>query len=191
MGHCYTSDSASLSNFNRHHKQIKEATPIHFSSDNTECYNNNFTLHELKEAISSSHDSASGPDEIHYQVLKHLPETSLNILIQLLNKIWISGTFPEVWKEATIIPISKPNKDSTNPQNYRPISLTSSLCKTFERIITNRLTWFLEQKNFIANIQSGFRKQRSTVDHLVRLETFIREALANKEHVVTVFFDLE
>ena len=38
---------------------------------------------------------------------------------------------------------------------------------------------------------SGFRKQRSTIDQLVRFETFIREAFVRKEHVVSVFFDLE
>jgi len=41
------------------------------------------------------------------------------------------------------------------------------------------------------NMQSGFRKQRSTTDHLVPLETFIREALVQKQHAVAVFFDLE
>ena len=39
--------------------------------------------------------------------------------------------------------------------------------------------------------QSGFRHQRSTNDHLVRLETFIREAFIMNEHLVAVFFDLE
>ena len=40
-------------------------------------------------------------------------------------------------------------------------------------------------------IQCGFRKNRSTVDQLVRLETYIRDAFVNKEHVVSIFFDLE
>jgi len=40
-------------------------------------------------------------------------------------------------------------------------------------------------------VQSGFRKQRSTTDQLVRLETFVREAFVNKQHTVAIFFDLE
>jgi len=40
-------------------------------------------------------------------------------------------------------------------------------------------------------MQSGFRKQRSTTDELVRLETFIREAFVQKQHAVAVSFDLE
>ena len=41
------------------------------------------------------------------------------------------------------------------------------------------------------NVQSGFRKNRSTTDQLVRLESFVREAFVQKQHVVAVFFDLE
>ena len=60
-----------------------------------------------------------------------------------------------------------------------------------ERMVNDRLVWFLEKNNLIASVQSGFRKQRGTIDHLVRFETFIREAFIKKEHVVSVFFDLE
>ena len=102
-----------------------------------------------------------------------------------------TGNIPKSWKEATVIPIPKPDKDHTDPSNYRPIAQTSCVCKTMERMINDRLTWFLESNNIITNFQSGFRHQRSTNDHLVRLETFIREAFIKKEHLVSVFFDLE
>ena len=87
--------------------------------------------------------------------------------------------------------IPKPGKDPAEPNNYRPIALTSCLCKTLERMINKRLTWFLESNNHISRFQSGFRSDRSTTDNLVRLETFIRDAFIKKEHVVAVFFDLE
>ena len=60
-----------------------------------------------------------------------------------------------------------------------------------ERIINDRLTWFLEANNIITDYQSGFRCHHSTNDHLVRLETFIREAFIKKENLVTIFFDLK
>ena len=107
------------------------------------------------------------------------------------NYIWTTGKFPEDWTLATIIPIPKPWKDPGEPNNYRPIALTSCLCKTLERMINKRLTWFLESNNHISRFQSGFRFDRSTTDNLVRLETFIRDAFIKKEHVVAVFFDLE
>ena len=60
-----------------------------------------------------------------------------------------------------------------------------------ERMINIRLVWYLEKLKLITPVQSGFRKQRSTTDQLIRLETFIREAFIHKHHAVAVFFDLE
>jgi len=67
----------------------------------------------------------------------------------------------------------KPGKDKSDSSNYRPIALTSCICKIMERMINDRLVWYLERNNFITPVQSGFRKQRSTTDHLVRLESFV------------------
>ena len=102
----------------------------------------------------------------------------------------MNETFPESWKIATIIPILKPGKDNTNPSHYCPIALTSCLCKTVERMVNKRLVWYLESNKLITNTQCGFRKRRSTIDNVVKLETSIRKANIQK-HFIAVFFDLE
>ena len=106
-------------------RQVK----LNFKSQNNEIYNKEFNLDELVEAIQLSHDSATGPDEIHYQMLKHLPDTSLETLLNIFNYIWTTGIFPDDWQYATIIPIPKPGNDPAEPNNYIPIALTSCLCK--------------------------------------------------------------
>jgi len=58
-------------------------------------------------------------------------------------------------------------------------------------MINTRLVWYLEKLKLITRVQSGFRKQRSTTDQLVHLETFVREVFVNKQHTVAIFFDLE
>jgi len=58
-------------------------------------------------------------------------------------------------------------------------------------MINNRLVWYLERNNFITPVQSGFHKQRSTTDHLVRLESFVREDFVQRQRAVAIFFDLE
>ena len=121
-------------------------------------------------------------------MLKHLPDNSLETLLNIFNYIWTTGKFPEDWQYATIIPIPKPGNFPAEPNNYRSIALTSCLCKTLERMINKRLTWFLESNNHISWFQSGFRSNRSTTDNLVRLKSFIRDAFIKKEHVVAVFF---
>ena len=56
--------------------------------------------------------------------------------------MWHTGILPETWKEAIVIPIPKQGKDSTNPSNYRPIALTSYICKSMERKVNYRLFSF-------------------------------------------------
>jgi len=130
-------------------------------------------------------------DDIHYQMLKHLPPNAVNTLLQALKNIWFSDNFLANWHTFTIIPVPKPAKDTSDPNNYRPIVLTSCLCKVMERMVNNRLVWFLEINKLITPLQCGFRKQRSTADHLVCLEYFIREAFIQQQHAVAIFFDLE
>ena len=188
------SKNSSSKNYSKTFQNIKknaEKTKLNFKSNNLEDYNQPFSLSELTDCIRKSHNTAVGPDEIHYEFLKQLPSCSLDFLLQAFNEVWVSGKFPTSWKQATIIPIPKPGKDNTDPSNYRPIALTSCLCKTLERMINTRLIWFLESNGLITNFQCGFRSKRSTVDHLVRLETFVREAFIKKEHLTAVFFDLE
>ena len=84
-----------------------------------------FFLTELSTAISNfSSSTASGPDQIAYPLLKHLPEPAQLLLLSLFNRSWHSHTFPFCWKPTTIIPIHKPGKPTSSPSFFRPISLT-------------------------------------------------------------------
>ena len=139
---CHNSSSFNYSESFRKIKTEQEKVKLNFKSQNNELYNKDFNLDELVEAIQLSHDSATGPDEIHYQMLKHLSDTSLETLLNILNCIWTTGKFPDGWQYATIIPIPKPGKDPAEPNNYRPIALTSCLCKTLERMINKDLLDF-------------------------------------------------
>ena len=136
------SNNSSSNNYSKQFQYIKknaEKTKLNFKSNNLEYYIHLFSLCELTDCIMKSHGTAVGPDEIHYEFLKQLPSCSLDFLLQVFNEVWVSGKFPTSWKQATIIPISKPGKDNTDPSNYRPIALTSCLYKTLERIINTRL----------------------------------------------------
>ena len=129
-------DNSSSAHYSVRFQTIKaqdERARIDFTSDNTEVYNKRFRLRDLRRSISKAKPCAPGPDGIHNNLLKHLPGDTLKILKEILNIIWISGDFPPQWRAATVIPIPKPNKDHTNPLSYRPIALTSCLCKVLER----------------------------------------------------------
>ena len=186
--------SSSSQNYSSSFQKIKtqkEKHPLNFNSDNSEPYNRLFSLGELRASLKRSNNSAAGPDRINYQFLTHLPESCLTILLKIFNNIWTTGKVPPSWKRAFVVAIPKPNRDHSDPTNYRPIALTSCLCKTMERMVNNRLMWVLEKGKHLSRVQCGFRRNHSTNDHLVRLETFIREAFARKRQVLAVFFDLE
>ncbi|GFO50022.1 RNA-directed DNA polymerase from mobile element jockey [Plakobranchus ocellatus] len=122
---------------------------------------------ELKNSIVKSNDSAAGPDGVYYQFLRHLPESCLHTLLKLFNNIWTIGDIPPSWREASLVPIPKPGKDASYPSNYRPIAPKGCLCKTLERMVNDRLVHVLESRNLLSNVQCGFRKDHSTLDHLV------------------------
>ena len=188
------SKNCSSENYNENFKKFKstkEKEKLDFSTKLNEIYNSKFTLSELKSCIADLSHTAPGPDKIHNTILAHLPEESILLLLDIFNNIWTQKIFPHSWRQATIVPIPKPGKDHTNPSNYRPIALTSCLCKLMEKLVNKRLMWFLETNKKISKFQSGFRKNRSTLDQLVRLETFIRNAFLKGEHVTVVFFDIE
>ena len=121
--------------FQRHKHQI-EQRPLNFNFNNNERYNNPFTLRELEDSLHKSHDTAAGPDNIHYQILKHMPLASLQALLNIYNKIWDTGEFPPGWREATIIPIPKPGKDHTNPQIIAQLPLPVAFAKLWNELLT-------------------------------------------------------
>ena len=119
-------DNSSSAHYSATFQTVKvqeEKVKIDFTSDNTEVYNKPFRLRDLRRSIMKAKPRAPGPDGIHNNLLKHLPEDTLKILKEILNKIWISADFPQQWRAATVIPIPKPNKDHTDPLSYRPIAL--------------------------------------------------------------------
>ena len=116
---------------------------------------------------------------------------ALAVLLKVYNHVWESGCFPPSWRDALIVPIPKPGKDHLDPDKFRRTALTSCLCKTMERTINARLMWSLESQGLLSEKQCGFRNNHSTFHHLVRFETFTRNAFVKTEHVLTNFFDLE
>ena len=193
IGQCFSKNSSS-ENYLDSFKMVKdgiEKETINFETNTMEYYNLPITINELTKCINETKNTAPGPDKIHNEIIKHLPTLTLNTLLRIFNDIWQENTFPKEWHKAITIPIPKEQKDHTDPINYRPIALTNCLCKIMEKIINKRLNYFLETNDLIAKTQCGFRRNHSTTDHLIGLETYIREAFVRKEHVVAIFFDIE
>ena len=135
---------------------------------------------------------APGPDTIHNEVLRLGTTTSLfHHLARLFTSSIQLGYIPTTWKLATLCMLLKPDKPVNLTTSYRPISLISSIMKLFEWVIEQRLRSHLEDTGFINKHQSGFRRAKSTDDHLLRLSQSIMESFNRGEHVVAAFLDIE
>lgn len=161
-----------------------------FSSDNTEPYNSDFSLDELKAAIAKIKKNTPGPDNLYPETLKHIPTNELSFILTTFNKLWQNDVLPSKWKQSIIIPIPKPDKNNLELHNYRPISITSPLSKIFERMVTNRLQWILENNSLLSDNQYGFRKKKSIADVHTIFTNEINNAFINKQHVIAIFFDI-
>ena len=137
-------------------------------------------LAELSTAICKlSSSTASGPNQIAYPLLKHLPEPAQ--LLSLFNRYWYSHTFLFCWKPTTIIPIHKPGKPTSSPSSFLPISLTSCISKLFEHLFFSRLTFHLESNHLLSTCQAGFRPGRSFLDQILTLSQSIWDGFQKKK----------
>ena len=151
--------------------------------DDNSVINKDFVYHEMETCIRQCKKNKSpGQDRIHYEMLLNLPKTSKKAILRLYNRTWTNGQLPDNWKHAIIVPFLKENKEASDPNSYRPIALTSSLCKLMERLITNRLTWYLETNNLINKDQTGFRKNQTTADQIMRITNNITSAMNKNEY---------
>ena len=106
----------------------------------------------------------------------------------MYNYSWNEGYDPPDWKVQLIIPALKPGKDPSLPSSYRPISLISCLGKLFEKMIQERLIWWVETYSLLPTSQCGFRKGRSTIDNLVLLQHHIYRGFKENKFSLVIFF---
>jgi len=79
--------------------------------------NRAFTLKERISAVRNAKNTTPGSDNICYEMFEHLSIQSLEIMLQLFNKIWFTGKIPPSWLHSIIVPIAKPNQPSHLPAN--------------------------------------------------------------------------
>ena len=137
--------SSSSNNYSKEFQSIKaqkEKQKINFKTNRNFRCNKKFTMRDLKRSLNKSNNS-------YYSLLL------FHILLDIINETWKSDTFPESWREVLLISIPKPGNDLFNPLNYRPIALTSCICKTVERMVNERLVWYLEKNDLDFKIQDS------------------------------------
>lgn len=134
---------------------------------------------------------ACGLDKINNEMLKNLPQNAITYLTSIYNACLKLQYFPNAWKTAKVIPIPKPGKPLNRPENYRPISLLSSLGKVLEKILKDKLLDFISDSNILPQEQFGFRQGHSTVHQVKRICNDIKQGFHLGQSTAVVLLDIE
>ena len=107
---------------------------------------------------------------------------------EITNSIWNKEEMPEEWKESINLPVFK-NGDKTDCSNHRGISLLPTKNKTLFNIPLSRLTPYAEE--IIGDHQCGFRRNRSTADHILCIRQIREKKCDYSKAVHQLFIDLK
>jgi hypothetical protein len=111
-------------------------------------------------------------------------------LSHIFNLSLTTGKFPTQLKKCRVIPIYKAG-DHTECDNYRPISLLSSISKILEKIVAEKLIEHLLSNDLLYLHQYGFLPSRSSEQNLIQIINYISTALNENMYCIGIFLDLK
>ena len=141
-----------------------------------------------KLLLNINSNKASGPDGIHGKILKNCANTLAYPLSLLFKISYNTGSLPKEWKIANVVPIHKKgSKDDI--KNYRPISLTSLVMKTFERILKDEL--LIRTSHLLDCRQHGFLNFKSCTTNMVNFTDKLVMSINDTQTLSTdvIYFD--
>ena len=147
-----------------------------------------FAIYEILQNIPTK--NSTSPDGVPYILLNKCSEVIAPILTEIFRLVLDSGQIPAIWTKSHIIPIHKKNEKS-NPNNYRPISLTCTICRIFERVLAKNITDFLHKNNFFTSEQFGFLQKRSTTTQLLATLEDFYTGIQEKNDIDVIYIDFK
>ena len=131
---------------------------------------------------------ATGPDQVPARLLKEIADQIASVFQTLFTASLKQGTIPEDWRKAMVSPIFKKG-ERYKPANYRPVSLTSIVCKIMEHIVHHHLISHLEKNGILTDYQHGFRKRRSCESQLIQTINDLAKNLNEGGQIDAVLLD--
>ena len=150
-------------------------------------------VHEVGALISSLKNKKSmGPDNLNPSLIKLALPYIVESLTFIYNKCIENNIFPPSLKAAKVIPLPK-SKDTSDINNFRPISLLPVLSKPLEKHVQKCLMEYLEENKLLYNLQSGFRHKHSCQTALTRMcDTWLSTINHNNSNIVgAVYLDFK
>ena len=142
----------------------------------------------LKQLKTLNVSKACGPDNCHPFFLNKCADNIYKPLSVIFSKSVQAGQVPHAWKDANVTCIYKKGQKS-DPGNYRPVSLTSVICKLLERNIRETIVNHLNSHNLLSDCQFGFRKNRNTILQLLTVLEDWTDYIDNDSQIDTIYLD--
>ena len=148
------------------------------------------TRKELYSVIDSLDDNEeAGPGEISIRLIKSC-KLAIEVHLQFaLNECIKEKIFPTKMKLAYVTPFFKKG-DKLDSTNYRPISVTPSFAKIFERLLLTQMMEFIDKHKIINKEQFGFQKKKCATDAVLELVETVSANLDQSKENVYMFLDL-
>jgi len=147
------------------------------------------TLSDVFEALCALDTSkAYGCDGISPLILKSCSTALLDSIFHLTSTCYGTLTFPDDWKVHKIIPIPK-KADSSEVNNFRPISLLCIVSKILESIVFKKIISFVSP--LICHQQFGFMKNKSCLSQLLCFLSDIHKSVDEKVSTDVIYFDFK
>ena len=145
---------------------------------------------EVSNYIKSIPANKSINDCIPLKIIRLILPSIIKPLTHIVNLSLSSGIMPDILKIAIVTPIHK-GGDTSDPSNYRPISILPILGKAIEFFVNNQLTQYLDDRGLISKHQYGFRKDHSTTYLMLDLFDEIYHSKSKLRHPAIVFLDIK
>ncbi len=141
-------------------------------------------LKELKE------DKSPGMDKMHPTLLKELNQELSKPLSLIFRKSLEEAKVPDDWKKARVSAIHKKGSRA-QAGNYRPVSITSIVCKILEKIVRNHIMSHFKDNKLFTKKQFGFMGGRSTSLQLLKVLDLWTEALDQGYDIDCIYMDYQ
>ena len=145
----------------------------------------------LKRVITTSTDSAPGPDGVKYTDLKNLNNDDLQSLTNMLNNSYANQDIPDEWLDSHLAPVPKPDKDHTSIKGYRIVTMQNTVGKLLEKVVARRLAIQLEEEGLLPPTLGSYRTGKDTWMNAAVLASDVYDAFEKKEETLVVALDLE
>ena len=145
---------------------------------------------EIEKYILKSPSTTCPLDPIPTNLLKICIKEAIPVISQLLNKCLETGTMPQPYKEALVIPLLKKKNLDVDFKNFRPISNLPFLSKVLERIVIDQMSQHCETAELNEKMQSAYRRGHSTETALLKVCDDILRGFEKQHVTIMALLDL-